>query len=162
MYNFAHFFLTFHWIAPCGKPCLSVSSDKQLRFIWDTSIGKFCCVNKFRNDDANCCKLKMFPCTISLKVLVFDVPIISSWLILVSQPSQIFNQVRLWNHQLNEFMKNEIPFCSKGFLLLFSDYSFWIFIGLLYCLFKFRVWRNTIEFSLFIFNHKVSLHKFFT
>ena len=85
--------------------CLSVPSEKQLRFFWDTSAGKFCCVKKFRNDDTDYCKVKIFPwdeitltaCwTISLNFLLFDVPI-SSWLILVPRPSQIFEWVRLWN-----------------------------------------------------------------
>ena len=40
---------------------LSVPLNKQLRFFRGTSVGTFCCVNKFWNDDANCCKGKMFP-----------------------------------------------------------------------------------------------------
>ena len=85
--------------------CLSVSSDKQLRIFWGTSVGQFCCVYKFRNDDSDCCKVKMFPwgeitvtahCTISLRFLLFDVPF-SPWLMLMSRPSRIFDRVRLWN-----------------------------------------------------------------
>ena len=59
------------------------------------------------------------------------------------------------------FTKNEISFCNIGFLSLFSDFSTWLFTGFLYYLFKFHGWRNTIEFSLFIFNHKMHFHKFF-
>ena len=58
------------------------------------------------------------------------------------------------------FMKNEFPFCNQGFLSLFSDCSTWIFTGPLYCLLKFYIRKNTIEFSFLIFNHKVHLHKF--
>ena len=141
----------------------SVSSDKQLRFIWDTSVGKFCLVNKFWNDDADCCKVKMFPCTISLKVLVFDIPIISSWLILVSQPSQIFDQVRLWNKSSIEWvhekrdsiLQHRFPFVVLRLFLLDLYWPFVLFIQIS-CLKK-HYWI-----SLFIFNHKVPLHKFFT
>ena len=64
----------------------NIFQEKQLRIFLDTSVGKFCCVKKLPNDDADCCKVEMFPwneitltacCTISLKFLIFDVLISS-------------------------------------------------------------------------------------